>query len=70
MEVITPQNASRLAEHILLQPHEGPTWSMAFSPDGRTLAVDSNNRVELWRIDDGALLGTLPVGWPGAEGPC
>jgi WD40 repeat protein len=54
MEVITPQNASRLAEHILLQPHEGPTYSMAFSPDGGTLAVDSNNRVELWRIADGA----------------
>jgi WD40 repeat protein len=68
MEVITPQNASRLAEHIHLQPHEGPTYSMAFSPDGGTLAVDSNNRVELWRIADGALLGTLPVGWQGAEG--
>jgi WD40 repeat protein len=68
MEVITPQNAARLTEQIVLQPHEGPTASMAFSPDGGILAVDSNNRVELWRIADGTLLGTLPVGWPGAEG--
>lgn len=38
-----------------------PAWSVAFSPDGKALAVGSYRKVQLWSLADGAKLGEWPV---------
>jgi WD40 repeat protein len=42
---------------------KGLTWSLAFSPDGRTVIGGSNGGVvRMWRVSDGMLLFSLRVG--------
>src|SRR5437870_1482740 len=57
--VITPANADRVSE--LARWDDGPVvLSVAFAPDGQTLASwSSDNTVRLWRVSDGSLLRTL-----------
>jgi len=67
--IIKSSNVSSLMELRTLQPRTGAVNSLAFSPNGSVLAIgSSDNKIELWRVADGTLLGTLPFGWPGAEG--
>ena len=46
--------------------HKGPVSSVAFSPDGQTLASGGADKtINLWRVSDGQLLKTLSghSGW-------
>ena len=46
-----------------LQPQTGFPWGVAFSPDGRTLAVAaSDGAVELWSVHDGRRTRRIDVG--------
>lgn len=45
---------------LSLRVEEGWVWSVAFSPDGRTLASSANRSVYLWDLQTGACLKTLP----------
>jgi WD40 repeat protein len=52
--------ASQSAEIFLQLGHSDSVYSVAFSPDGGTLASGSHdNTVKLWDVKDGELLGTL-----------
>ena len=43
-----------------LQGHAGAVWSVAFSPDGKTLASGSSDQtVHLWEVSSGQCLKTL-----------
>jgi WD40 repeat protein len=67
--IIQSSNVANLVELRTLQPRTGAVNSLAFSPDSSILALGcSDDKIELWRVNDGALLSTLPFGWPGAEG--
>ena len=45
---------------LALLPTRGPVYSVAFSPDGATLASALNHdRIELWQVQTGARIGTL-----------
>ena len=45
---------------ITLEEVPGAVYSVAFSPDGRTIASGSDNgKTRLWRVSDGELLNTL-----------
>ncbi len=47
--------------HRVWQAHNGMVWSLAFSPDGRTLATGSHDgSIKVWDLESGALLWT---GW-------
>ncbi len=41
------------------KPHNKPTFSVTFSPDGRLLASCGRNFVRLWRIEEGQCVATL-----------
>jgi WD40 repeat protein len=64
---IRSQTLAKLAEQVL-RPHTGLILSLAFSRNGVLGLGCSDNKVELWRVADAKLLGTLSVGWVGAEG--
>jgi WD40 repeat protein len=67
--IIKSSNVASILELRALQPHTGTVFSLAFSPDSSVLALGcSDSKIELWRVADGTLLGTLPFGWAGAEG--
>jgi len=67
--IIQSSNVANLVELHTLQPRTGEVFSLAFSPNSSILALGcSDDKIELWRVNDGTLLGTLPFGWPGAEG--
>ena len=54
----------RVSDGALLQTLGGhPDWvdSVAFSPDGQTLASGSGEEVRLWQVADGSLLRTLTL---------
>lgn len=36
------------------------TYALAFSPDGKLLAVGIDNTLQIWRVSDGTLLNTFP----------
>jgi len=40
--------------------HTGGVQSVAFGPDGQTLASGSNAGIKLWDVSDGKCLRTLP----------
>jgi len=42
-----------------LQRHTGWIWSVAFSPDGQTLASASDDQTMLWDVSTGQCLRTL-----------
>jgi WD40 repeat protein len=51
--------------HVCIE-HPAPVYSVAFSPDGQTIASGSQDcAVRLWRAADGALLRTM-VGHTGS----
>jgi WD40 repeat protein len=66
--IINSGNVAGLGQLSILQPHTGTVWSLAFSPQGKVLALGCDNRIELWGVDNGTLLGTLPFGLPGVQG--
>jgi WD40 repeat protein len=43
----------------LLKDHPGQVWSVAFAPDGKTLAVGSYRQTLLWNVATGEELATL-----------
>lgn len=54
---ITLDNAAQVKEFAVLTGHTGPVFSLAFSPDGKTLASDGSNTdytVRLWDIGKAA----------------
>ena len=50
-------------------PRYMPAEGLAFTPDGRTLAAALGKETNLWRVSDGALLGTLAIASLGAFTP-
>jgi WD40 repeat protein len=49
----------------MLQEHAGPVWSVAFHPDGRTLASGSEDEtIKFWDIQTGQCLKTLRADRP------
>jgi hypothetical protein len=45
--------------HALAQP--GPAWSVAFAPDGASVAAESlDHTIRIWRTGDGSLMQTIP----------
>ena len=47
---------------IVLQGHTGEVYSVAFSPDGKSLVSGSNdNTVKVWNLSDGTCTSTLKV---------
>lgn len=57
-QVITVDNAPRLANLLTLDEHLDAVTNVAFSPDGLILAsVSDDTALRLWALSDGALLG-------------
>ncbi len=58
-----PTSSTAVPVNSLIRTLEGHTdfvYSVAFSPDGQTLASASNDKtVKLWRVSDGSLIRTL-----------
>ena len=49
-----------------LTEQEGRINSIAFRPDGQTLASGDRNGIHLWDVETGSLLRTLPDTWTGS----
>ena len=52
-------NVARHAQEAVLPNGGVPAYALAFSPDGRILAVDRGDKVVLWNVRNGHLLGVL-----------
>ena len=58
--VISPENAAQIHELATLSGHTRGVWSVAFAPDGRTLASGSDDKtIKLWDVASGQLIRSL-----------
>ena len=57
-----PFNLDSSSSPSITQGHTGGVYSIAFSPDGATIASGSDDKtIKLWSVTDGTLQSTLEV---------
>ena len=57
-----PFNLDSSSSPFITQGHTGAVFSIAFSPDGATIASGSDdNTIKLWSVTDGTLQSTFKV---------